>query len=89
MAHRGRPGLSAAQKADLWQRWKQGQSLSEIGRALGKHAGSIHGVVSSNGGYIPAIRQWARQALTLAEREEISRGMAAVRSIRQIAARLG
>ena len=59
----GRPGLSAAQKAALWQRWKQGQSLSEIGRALGKHAGSIHGVVSSNGGYMPAGRRRSRSAL--------------------------
>jgi transposase, IS30 family len=89
MGQMGRPGLSAAQKADLWQRWKQGQSLSEIGRALGKHAGSIHGVVSSNGGLIPAGRRRARRALTLAEREEISRGVAADRSIRQIAAKLG
>ena len=89
MAHMGRPGLSAAQKADLWQRWKQGQSLSEIGRALGKHAGSIHGVVSSNGGFIPAVRKRSRWALTLAEREEISRGMVTDSSIRQIAATLG
>ena len=89
MAHMGRPGLSAVQKADLWQRWKQGQSLSEIGRALGKHAGSIHGVVSSNGGFIPAVRRRSRRALTSAEREEISRGLAVDRSIRQIAARLG
>lgn len=89
MAHMGRPGLSAAQKADLWRRWKQGQSLSEIGRTLGKHAGSIHGVVSSNGGFIPAVRRRSRLALRLAEREEISRGLAASRSIRQIAARLG
>jgi len=89
MGHMGRPGLSAAQKADLWQRWKQGQSLREIGRALGKHAGSIHGVVSSNGGVIPPARKRSRWALTLAEREEISRGMAADRSIRQIAATLG
>ncbi len=37
MAYMGRPGLSAVQKAELWQRWKQGQSLSKIGRALGKH----------------------------------------------------
>jgi len=85
----GRPGLSAAQKADLWQRWKQGQSLSEIGRALGKHAGSIHGVLSSNGGFIPPARKRSRWALTLAEREEISRGMATALSIRQIAATLG
>jgi IS30 family transposase len=89
MAHMGRPGLSAAQKADLWQRWKQGQSLSEIGRALGKHAGSIHGVLSSNGGFIPPVRKRSRWALTLAEREEISRGMATDASIRQIAATLG
>ena len=89
MAHRGRPGLSAAQKADLWQRWKQGQSLSEIGRALGKHAGSIHGVLSSNGGVVPPVRTRSRWTLTLAEREEISRGMATGASIRQIAATLG
>jgi len=89
MAHMGRPGLSAAQKAELWQRWKQGQSLSEIGRALGKHAGSIYGVLSSNGGFIPAVRRRSRWALTLAEREEISRGMATALSIRQIAATLG
>ena len=89
MAHMGRPGLSAAQKAELWQRWKQGQSLSEIGRALGKHAGSIHGVLSSNGGVIPPLRKRSRWALTLAEREEISRGMATDSSIRQIAATLG
>lgn len=89
MAQMGRPGLSAAQKAELWQRWKQGQSLSEIGRALGKHAGSIHGVVSSNGGFIPSIRRRARRALALAEREEISRGLAMGSSIRQIAGQLG
>ena len=89
MGQMGRPGLSAAQKADLWQRWKQGQSLSEIGRALGKHAGSIHGVLSSNGGFSPPVRRRSRWALTLAEREEISRGLATARSIRQIAATLG
>jgi len=84
-----RPGLSAAQKAELWQRWQQGQSLSEIGRALGKHAGSIHGVLSSNGGFMPPVRTRSRWALTLVEREEISRGMATGHSIRQIAATLG
>jgi IS30 family transposase len=89
MGQMGRPGLSAAQKAELWHRWKQGQSLSEIGLALGKHAGSIHGVLSSNGGFMPPVRKRSRWALTLAEREEISRGMATERSIRQIAATLG
>lgn len=89
MGQMGRRGLSAAQKAELWQRWKQGQSLSDIGRALGKHAGSIHGVVSSNGGFAPAVRRRSRWSLTLAEREEISRGMAKHLSIRQIAASVG
>lgn len=89
MAQMGRPGLSAAQKAELWQRWKHGQSLSEIGRALGTHAGSIHGVFASNGGFMPPLRRRSRWALTLEEREEISRGLASGHSIRQIAAQLG
>ena len=89
MAQFGRPGLTASQKADVWQQWKRGLSLSEIGCALGKHAGSIHGVLSSNGGISPATRRRSRLALTLAEREEISRGLAADTPMRQIAARLG
>ena len=89
MAHMGRPGLSAAKKADLWPRLKQGQSVREIDRALGKHAGSIHGVVSSNDGFTPAVRRRSRWALTLAAREEISRGMATALSIRQISVKLG
>ncbi|WP_366519075.1 helix-turn-helix domain-containing protein [Natronocella acetinitrilica] len=84
----GRPGLSAGQKAELWARWKAGESLSDIGRALGKHAGSIHGVVAARGGIAPAERRRSRLALTLAEREEISRGLAAGASIREIALRL-
>ena len=89
MAQMGRPGLSASQKAELWQRWKSGQSLSDIGRALSKHAGSVHGIVSSNGGITPAVRRRSRRALMLAEREEISRGIATGFSIRQIAATIG
>ena len=84
----GRPGLTPAQKRDLWQRWKDGQSLSEIARALGKHPGSIHGVVKANGGIVPAIRTRAARSLTSAEREEISRGLAQGASMRAIAARM-
>ena len=87
MARMGRPGLSASQKAELWHRWKCGQSLSDIGVALGKHAGSIHCIVASNGGIVPAGRQRSPVVLTMSEREEISRGIAAGASIRQIAAR--
>lgn len=89
MAQMGRPGLTNSQKAELWNRWKNGQSLTEIGRALGKHAGSIHGVVSSHGGIVPAVRRRSRLALTLSEREEISRGIATDASVRQIATSTG
>ena len=89
MPRTGRPGLTAQQKKELWNRWKDGQSLSEIGRALGKHAGSIHGVLSANGGIAPRERQRRRNALTLSEREEISRNLAAQCSLRSIAERLG
>ena len=84
----GRPGLTPAQKRDLWQRWKDGQSLSEIARALGKHPGSIHGVVKANGGIVPATRTRGARSLTSAEREEISRGLAQGESMRAIAARM-
>ena len=85
MSQMGRPGLSAERKAELWDRWKNGQSLSEIGSALGKHAASIFGVVARNGGIAPASRRRSRLALTFTEREEISRGIAAGTTIRQIA----
>jgi IS30 family transposase len=89
MPRTGRPGLSAQQKKELWKRWKDGESLSEIGRALGKHAGSIHGVLSSSGGIAPRDRSRRPGSLTLVEREEISRSLAASRSVRAIAKRLG
>jgi IS30 family transposase len=89
MAQMGRPGLTLAQQKDLWRRWKEGQSLSEIGRVLGRHAGSIHGVVKANGGIVPAARTRAARTLTSSEREEISRGLARAESVRRIAARLG
>jgi IS30 family transposase len=89
MAQIGRPGLSVAHKRELWQRWKHGQSLSEIGRALGRHAGSIHGVVKANGGIVPAQRTRSARVLSLDEREEISRGIACGEPMRRIAARMG
>lgn len=89
MARMGRPGLCDAQKAELWRRWKEGQTLSEIGQALSKHAGSIHGVVLAKGGIAPVARRRSRRTLTFNEREEISRGLAAGSSIRQIAHELG
>jgi len=89
MAQMGRPGLSAAQKRELWQRWKAGQSLTEIGRAFEKHSSSIHLIVSSNGGFLPRTRTRRRTSLTLFEREEISRGIAQGKALRAVAASLG
>ncbi|MFH9297755.1 transposase [Streptomyces sp. NPDC017520] len=73
----------------MWRRWRDGQSLSEIGRALGKVPGSIHGVVAAKGGFVPAARTRSAGVLSLVEREEISRGLAAGDSFRAIAGRLG
>ena len=81
-------GLSATQKADLWCRWKAGQSLHEIGRALGKEHAVIHFLLARHGGIAPAARRRSQLALTLAEREDISRGIAGGCSIREIAKRL-
>lgn len=89
MPRTGRPGLSPKEKQELWRRWKDGQSLSEIGRFLGKHAGSIHGVLSSHGGIHPALPKRRLSALTLLEREEISRHLALGNSLRSIAICLG
>lgn len=89
MAQMGRPGLSVQQKAELWARWKAGQSISDIGRSLGKHAGSVFGVLSAKGGIAPPARARSRLALSLQDREEISRGLVAGLSLRKIAGQLG
>jgi IS30 family transposase len=89
MARWERPGLTAEQKRDMWSRWKAGQSLSEIGRALGRERSSIHRMVASTGGYVPTPRRRSQRVLSSAEREEISRGLAEGVSLRAIAARLG
>ena len=84
-----RPRMSASEKAELWKRWKRGESLSDIGRALGRIPGAVHHVVSARVGVPPPFRIRARRSLTLAEREEISRGLARNCSLRQIGSSLG
>lgn len=85
MAQVGRPGMTETQKDEVWQRWRTGESLSDIGRAVGKFPASIFGLLRLHGGITPLARHRAVRALTLAEREEISRGLAAGSSLRQIA----
>jgi hypothetical protein len=74
-----KPGKRFGLSADVWRCWKEGQMLHEIGRAFGKDHNSIRGVVARRGGVVPAVRRRAFLALTLREREEISRGLASVR----------
>ena len=85
MTQSRRVRLSAMQRADMWGRWKVGQSLHEIGRAYGKDHVSIQFMLSQHGGIVPATRRRSLVTLTLAEREDISRGIASGSSIREIA----
>ena len=85
-----RTWFTPKQRAELWDRWKKGQCIADIARALERRNKSgVYRVLALNGGMAPAARRRALVALALEEREEISRGIAASRSIRQIAARLG
>ena len=69
----------------MWGRWKAGQSLHEIGRVFGKDHVSIQFMLAHQGGIVPAARRRSLRTLTLAEREDISRGIASGSSIREIA----
>src|SRR6201984_2129518 len=77
--------LSAMQRVEVWRRWKAGESLHAIGRALGKNNVVIHFLLKRHGGIAPPLRRRSPSALTLAEREDISRGIACGSSIRGIA----
>src|ERR1700690_3020078 len=89
MDQRFRRGFTAAEKTELWDRWQQGESLKAIGRAFGKASSSIYNQVAPHGGIRPTSRRRSRLALTLSEREEISRSIAAHQSCRSMARLLG
>ena len=80
-----RSKLSTTEKNYIWSRWKAGQSLHEIGRACGRPHPTIRKLLLPRGGIAPALRRRSRLALALAEREDISRGIASGSSIREIA----
>ena len=84
-----RRGFTAAEKTELWDRWQRGESLKAIGRAFGKPSSSIYCQVAPHGGIRPPARRRSRLALTVSEREEISRGIAAHQSARSMARLLG
>ncbi len=89
MKQRRRIYYSASQKALMWERWKQGATLHEIGKLFDRPHTSIHNILSATGGIRPAERTRATTTLSLAEREEISRATAAGESMRSVAVRLG
>jgi IS30 family transposase len=89
MKRRSRIYYSAEQRAAIWERWRKGETLHQIAALFDRYHSSIHRIVAESGGIRPAERRRARSALTLAEREEISRGVTGGSSIRAIAAALG
>lgn len=86
---RSRDRLSAGERSELWSRWKDGQTLAEIGEALQRRKSTIYTVLQRAGGIAPRARCRSRQHLSAAEREEISRGVVAGLSMCSIARQLG
>ncbi len=82
-------GFSTTEIIELWDRWQRGESQKAIGRVFGKPSSSIHFQLAPFGGIRPAARQRSALSLSLSEREEISRGIAAGEAMAAIARKLG
>jgi IS30 family transposase len=89
MGYRPRIYYTESQKALMWERWQKGDSLQQIAQLFDRNHTSVQGILVRTGGIRPAQRHRSRLALTLAEREEISRAVAAGHSIRSMATLLG
>ena len=89
MKQRPRIYYSASQRALIWERWRKGETIHQIAGLFDRGHSSIQRILAASGGIRPAERRRSKLALTLSEREEISRGVVAGRSIRSIAASLG
>jgi len=89
MKQRPRMYYTETDKALMWDRWQKGESLNSIARLFDRHHSAIQRVLARTGGIRPPEKKRSRLALTLAEREEISRGVVAGQSLRTIAASLG
>ena len=89
MKQRVRRYFTQPEMAEVWDRWENGESLNSIARSLERGHSAVQGMLSRTGGIRPAPKRRSRFALTLAEREEISRGVAVGHSIRTIASQLG
>src|SRR5215471_910039 len=89
MQYRTRIQYTETDKALMWERWRQGESLHAIARLFDRNHASIGGILSRTGGIRPSPRRRSALALELSEREEISRGIMAGRSMRTMARALG
>ena len=89
MRYRPRTYYTESQKALMWERWQKGESLQQIAQLFDRTHSSVQGILVRTGGIRPAPRHRSTLALTLTEREEVSRALAAGRSIRSIASQLG
>src|SRR6476469_1765231 len=89
MKQRRRIYYSAVQRSEIWDRWAAGEPMSSIGRRFDRESSSVFSVISPTGGIRPPDRHRAKQALSLTEREEISRGLSRQCSLRLIARQLG
>ena len=85
---RQRRMFTAAESAEVWDRWQRGEGLKLIGRVLGRTSSAIFAHLKPHGGIRPAVRRRSRRVLSMNEREEISRGIAAGISLRSIARQL-
>jgi hypothetical protein len=85
MKQRPRIYYSATQRALIWERWRKGETLHQIARLFDRYHSSIQGILAQSGGIRPIERRRAKAPLTLIEREEVSRGIVAGRSIRGVA----
>ncbi len=85
MKYRTRTFYTDKQKSEMWDRWQRGDSLSSIGRRFDRASSSIFPHLAVTGGIRPPDRTRSKRVLSLTEREEISRGLAANRTFRSIA----
>jgi len=85
MVRRSKLNYTSELKAEIWDQYQRGLSLNEIGRSINRHSASIYGQLAPTGGIRPPARRRSAHALTLAEREEVSRGLVLGLSVRTIA----
>ena len=89
MKQRTRIYYSATQRGEIWDRWRRGESMSSIGRLFERGSSSVYHILEATGGIRPPPRKRSRLALTMSDRETISRGLATNQSMRAIAGELG